>query len=309
MHPVTGGTRTGRRGVAHCVVPLLPSPHQLGARAPVTDGPLIVQSDKTLLLEVDHPDAPGLPDGDRAVRGAGALPGARAHVPADPARAVERPGRRARRRGRGRRAARVLPLPGAARAARRRGRDDGPVRPAPAGQRPGARAGAARPGPDGAGSRSPRARSSPGCSAPGSTTTPSRCTRPSAAGSSRRCSSSAGRPRTWPGTSTARRTRSSCAEDGWDAAVRTSGRRCRQFWAGGSGVVVLPCGAGKTLVGAAAMAEAAGDHADPGHQHGRRPAVEARAGRPHVADRGGDRRVLAASARRSARSPSPRTRC
>lgn len=29
-----------------------------------------------------------------------------------------------------------------------------------------------------------------------------------------------------------------------------------QFWAGGSGVVVLPCGAGKTLVGAAAMARA-----------------------------------------------------
>jgi len=29
-----------------------------------------------------------------------------------------------------------------------------------------------------------------------------------------------------------------------------------QFWAGGSGVVVLPCGAGKTLVGAAAMAQA-----------------------------------------------------
>ena len=28
------------------------------------------------------------------------------------------------------------------------------------------------------------------------------------------------------------------------------------FWAGGSGVVVLPCGAGKTLIGAAAMAEA-----------------------------------------------------
>ncbi|WP_329018249.1 DEAD/DEAH box helicase [Micromonospora rifamycinica] len=28
------------------------------------------------------------------------------------------------------------------------------------------------------------------------------------------------------------------------------------FWAGGSGVVVLPCGAGKTMVGAAAMAEA-----------------------------------------------------
>ena len=27
-------------------------------RTPVTDGPLIVQSDKTLLLEVAHPDAP-----------------------------------------------------------------------------------------------------------------------------------------------------------------------------------------------------------------------------------------------------------
>ena len=28
------------------------------------------------------------------------------------------------------------------------------------------------------------------------------------------------------------------------------------FWHGGSGVVVLPCGAGKTIVGAAAMAQA-----------------------------------------------------
>ena len=28
------------------------------------------------------------------------------------------------------------------------------------------------------------------------------------------------------------------------------------FWEGGSGVIVLPCGAGKTLVGAAAMARA-----------------------------------------------------
>src|SRR5690606_21412263 len=30
----------------------------------------------------------------------------------------------------------------------------------------------------------------------------------------------------------------------------------QHFWSGGSGVVVLPCGAGKTLVGAAAMAQA-----------------------------------------------------
>ncbi|MCC8247884.1 DNA repair helicase XPB [Saccharothrix luteola] len=44
-------------------------------------------------------------------------------------------------------------------------------------------------------------------------------------------------------------------EDGWE--LRDYQRRAAQaFWAGGSGVVVLPCGAGKTLVGAAAMAEA-----------------------------------------------------
>jgi DNA excision repair protein ERCC-3 len=45
------------------------------------------------------------------------------------------------------------------------------------------------------------------------------------------------------------------AEDTWQ--LRSYQREAVQhFWAGGSGVVVLPCGAGKTLVGAAAMAEA-----------------------------------------------------
>ncbi len=44
-------------------------------------------------------------------------------------------------------------------------------------------------------------------------------------------------------------------EDGW--ALRSYQKEAvESFWAGGSGVVVLPCGAGKTLVGAAAMAEA-----------------------------------------------------
>ncbi|GAA0639786.1 DEAD/DEAH box helicase [Kutzneria viridogrisea] len=47
----------------------------------------------------------------------------------------------------------------------------------------------------------------------------------------------------------------SLAEDGWQ--LREYQRLAAQaFWAGGSGVVVLPCGAGKTLVGAAAMAQA-----------------------------------------------------
>jgi len=45
-------------------------------------------------------------------------------------------------------------------------------------------------------------------------------------------------------------------EDGW--VLRPYQREAVDgFWAGGSGVVVLPCGAGKTLVGAAAMAKAA----------------------------------------------------
>jgi DNA excision repair protein ERCC-3 len=45
------------------------------------------------------------------------------------------------------------------------------------------------------------------------------------------------------------------AEEGWH--LRSYQREAvDMFWAGGSGVVVLPCGAGKTLVGAAAMAEA-----------------------------------------------------
>jgi len=47
----------------------------------------------------------------------------------------------------------------------------------------------------------------------------------------------------------------SLKEDGW--TLRTYQQQAvDHFWAGGSGVVVLPCGAGKTLVGAAAMAQA-----------------------------------------------------
>ncbi len=45
------------------------------------------------------------------------------------------------------------------------------------------------------------------------------------------------------------------AEDGW--ALRSYQQEAAEsFWHGGSGVVVLPCGAGKTIVGAAAMAAA-----------------------------------------------------
>jgi DNA excision repair protein ERCC-3 len=44
-------------------------------------------------------------------------------------------------------------------------------------------------------------------------------------------------------------------EDGW-ALRRYQSDAVDSFWHGGSGVVVLPCGAGKTIVGAAAMARA-----------------------------------------------------
>ncbi|MDL4820470.1 DNA repair helicase XPB [Actinomadura opuntiae] len=48
----------------------------------------------------------------------------------------------------------------------------------------------------------------------------------------------------------------SLVEDGWE--LRSYQRDAADaFWHGGSGVVVLPCGAGKTIVGAAAMARAA----------------------------------------------------
>jgi DNA excision repair protein ERCC-3 len=47
----------------------------------------------------------------------------------------------------------------------------------------------------------------------------------------------------------------SLVEEGW--SLRPYQREAADsFWAGGSGVVVLPCGAGKTIVGAAAMARA-----------------------------------------------------
>jgi DNA excision repair protein ERCC-3 len=45
------------------------------------------------------------------------------------------------------------------------------------------------------------------------------------------------------------------AEDGWQLRAYQA-EAAESFWHGGSGVVVLPCGAGKTIVGAAAMAHA-----------------------------------------------------
>ena len=80
-------------------------------------------------------------------------------------------------------------------------------------------------------------------------------------------------------------------QDGWE--LRTYQKQAADsFWHGGSGVVVLPCGAGKTIVGAASMAHAQATTLDLGHQHGLRPAVAGRAAPPHHPDRRGDRGVL-----------------
>ena len=197
-----------------------------------------------------------MPSRHRAVRRAGALAGARAHLPADPAGAVERPRRRARRRAGGRRAAEVQPVRRAARAARRRRRDDGPVRPAAAGEAPGARPGAASPPTVRCSKRSSGRRRSRRWSAtrvdPDTVAGAPVRARPPQAGAAQARLAGRGPRRA---TSTARRTRSSWSQDGWE--MRPYQREAVEgFWHGGSGVVVLPCGAGKTIVGAAAMAEA-----------------------------------------------------
>ena len=122
----------------------------------MNDGPLIVQSDKTLLLEVDHPSAAEAPQGDRPVRGARALARAHPHLPADAPRALERARRRARRRAGRRRPAVLVALRRAARPARRRRRDDGPLRAPPSGEAPRPRPGAVLHRPSGARGGAPR---------------------------------------------------------------------------------------------------------------------------------------------------------
>jgi DNA excision repair protein ERCC-3 len=75
----------------------------------MTEGPLIVQSDKTVLLEVDHELAGAA---RAAIAPFAELERAPEHIhtlPHHPVGAVERPGRRSRRRAGGRRAGQLLP--------------------------------------------------------------------------------------------------------------------------------------------------------------------------------------------------------
>ena len=99
----------------------------------------------------------------------------------------------------------------------------------------------------------------------------------SAATSSRRCSSSAGRPRTYAGYVDGEAHAIDLARGRLDAARLPAARPPSRSGTAAPASSCCPCGAGKTLVGAAAMAQAPGHHADPGHQHGERPAVAGRA--------------------------------
>ena len=221
----------------------------------MADGPLIVQSDKTLLLEVDHPSAP---EARIAIAPFAELERAPEHVHTyrvtplalwnaraaghDAEQVVDALVRFSRY---------AVPQPLLVDIVDTMGRygrlqlTNSPVH------------GLVhdRAGPRGAGGGAPPEEDRPAARRPGSTTTRWSSTRPSAATSSRRCSRSAGPPRTSRATSTARPTPSRCARRA-GACATTRREAAEGFWAGGSGVVVLPCGAGKTLVGAAAMAQA-----------------------------------------------------
>ena len=129
---------------------------------------------------------------------------------------------------------------------------------------------------------------------------------------------SATRPRTWPGTPRGRRCRSTCATVARDRACRSHVRDYQRmavdaFHAGGdvrggSGVIVLPCGAGKTIVGIAAMAALKKIDAGPDHQHHGRRAVAARDPRQDRPRRRRRSPPTPATPRRSARSRWPPTR-
>ena len=80
-------------------------------------------------------------------------------------------------------------------------------------------------------------------------------------------------------------------QDGWELRPYQQ-QAVDNFWHGGSGVVVLPVRRGQDDRRRGRDGAGRCDDADPRHQHGRRPAVEARAAQADDVDRGGDRRIL-----------------
>ena len=222
-----------------------------GSRRKATrvNGPLIVQSDKTLLLEVDHEQADAC---RRAIAPFAELERAPEHIHTYRLTPLGLWNARAA----GHDAEQVVdalveysPLPGAARAARRHRRDDGPLRPAHPQQAPGARAGPDHHRPAGAGGD------------PALEEDPAAGRRPDRPGHRRRAplraradqadAAEAGLARRGPRRVRRRRGAPDRAGRGrLGAAARTRSRPWRASGTAAPGVVVLPCGAGKTLVGA-----------------------------------------------------------
>ena len=101
----------------------------------------------------------------------------------------------------------------------------------------------------------------------------------------------AGRPRTWPATSTARRTRSSCARTAGRCAT-TSARPPRASGTAAPGSSCCPAGPARRWSGAAAMDLARATTLILVTNTVVGPAVARRAAAAHEPDRGGDRRVL-----------------
>ena len=217
------------------------------------------------------------PQGDRSVRRARAQSRAHPHLPAHAAGSVERAGGRPRRRAGRQRAAHLQPLRGAARAAGRRGRDDGALRPAAARQAPRPRAGAQQHRPRGLRGGASRSKKVAGHARRAHRRRTRVAVHPSQRGNLKQALLKLG----WPAEDFAGYVDGEAHAiklDETDWTLRAYQQEAADsFWHGGSGVVVLPCGAGKTLVGAAAMAPRPGHDPDPGHEHRQRAPVEVRA--------------------------------
>ena len=221
-----------------------------------TPGPLVVQSDRTLLLEVDHPAA----DACRiAIAPFAELERAPEHIHTYRLTPLGLWNARAA----GHDAEQVVdtlltysryPVPTLA--AGRRRRHDGPLRPAADREAPDPRPGAGQHRPAGA-DRGAAQRQGQG---PGRRAGRRRHRRraPSERGHLKQVLLKLG----WPAEDLAGYVNGEAHaialdQDGWELRPYQQ-QAAESFWHGGSGVVVLPCGAGKTIVGAAAMAHGQG---------------------------------------------------
>jgi len=268
----------------------------------MSDGPLIVQSDKTVLLEVDHELAGAARAAIAPFAELERAPNTCTPTASRPWRCGMRAPRPRRRTGR-RRVGQFLPLRGAAAAAGRHRRHHGPLRPSAAGQNPAH--GLTLVSLDRAVLEEVlRHKKIAPMLGAGSTTTPSSSTPVSVAGSSRCCSKSVGplrisRDTSMRGTSDHAERRRWQLRDYQQLATDSFWPVALGWWYFRAG----PQDPGRR----GSNGQSQCDDADPGYQHRRRPAMEARAHRPYFAD---DEEIAntPANARKSAPSPFRRIR-